>query len=737
MNIQPIARRTFLKVSALAGGGMLIGVTIEPETLAGDSTVPSRSVLNAFVRIEADGTVTIMAKNPEVGQAIKTTLPMLIAEELDVDWKDVRIEQADLDEAKYGDQFAGGSVAVPNQWLPMRQAGAAARQMLVGAAAQTWKVPESECTTAAGRVQHAPTKRTLPYGELAAKAAQLAPPDLKTLKLKDPKEFTIIGRPIPGVDNLAIVTGKPLFGIDVTVPGMLSAVFEKCPVYGGKVVSANLEVIKSMPGVRHAFVVEGGTGLAGLLGGVAIVADSWWAAQAARGKLEVKWDEGAKADQSSEEFARRAVELSGKPPARTLRSDGDADAALKSAATTVEGSYFYPFLAHASAEVMNCTARFAGGKMEIWAPTQTPQSGLELVAQTLGIPASDITIHLTRMGSCFGRRLNNDYMVEAAFIARKAGAPVKLLWTREDDFRHDFYRPSGFHFLKAGIDATGKPVAWRDHFVSFGEGDRFARSAGMSGDQFPARFVPNYALHASVMPLGLPTGALRAPGDNGICFAVQSFIDELAHAAGKDPLQFRLAMLDAAALPEADSENALARFVPKRMRGVYELAASKSGWGTRELAKGTVLGVAGHFCHFGYCAVVSELRVEPNKAVRINKVWVAMDVGRPIINPSGATQQVQGSVIDGLSQVMRLEITFDRGRAVQSNLAEYTPLRITETPSTIEAHFLESDNPPTGLGEPALPPVLPSITNAIFAATGERVRKLPLSKLGYSWAARA
>jgi isoquinoline 1-oxidoreductase beta subunit len=737
MDTTRIDRRAFLQVSALAGGGMLIGLSFEPGARAQTQPAPDRPALNAFIRIAADGTVTILAKNPEVGQSVKTLLPMLIAEELDVDWKAVRIEQADLDEAKYGDQFAGGSLAVPEQWLPMRQVGAGARQMLVAAAAREWKVPESECSTASGRVHHRPTKRAIGYGALAAKAAALTPPDPGTVKLKDPKEFAIIGKPIPGVDNLAIVTGKPLFGIDVTVPGMLWAVYEKCPVYGGRVRTANLEAIKRMPGVRDAFVIEGGTELAGLLGGVAVVADGWWAAQSARGKLEVTWDEGPTAAQGSAGFASRAAELSAQPPARTLRSDGDVEASLKSAAKVAEASYSYPFLAHASPEVMNCTARFDGGKLEIWAPTQTPQRGLDLVSKTLGMSPGDITIHLTRIGGCFGRRLNNDYMVEAAAIARRAAAPVKLLWSREDDVRHDFYRPGGFHHLKGGVDAAGRVVAWRDHFISFGEGETFVRGAGMSERDFPARFVPNYALYASVMPLGVPTGALRAPGDNAVCFVVQSFIDELAHAAGKDPVQFRLAMLDAPALPPPAGGNPLARFDPKRMRAVYELAAAKSGWGTRALPKGTALGVGGHFCHYGYCAVVAEVRVDASKGVRVDKVWTATDVGRPIINPSGAAQQVQGSVIDGLGHVMDLEITFERGRAVQSNLHEYAPLRISEAPRAIDTHFLQSDNPPTGLGEPALPPVLPAVANAIFTATGARVRDLPLSKHGYSWAARA
>ncbi|MGA0606482.1 molybdopterin cofactor-binding domain-containing protein [Phenylobacterium sp. VNQ135] len=723
------SRREILKTATASGLVLSFAVVGKGQAqTAGGAAQP----INAYVRVAPDGIVTIVNKNPEIGQGIKTMLPMLIAEELDVSWDQVRIEQADNDPKAYGRQFAGGSMATPLHWEELRRVGAVARAMLVQAAATAWNCPAGECSTTPGVVVHASTGRKATYASLATQCANVSVPDPKTLPLKDPKDYKIIGRAIAQYDTPKIVTGQPLFGIDVRRPGMLYATYEKAPVFAAKVAGADLAAAQAVKGVRKAFVVAGDSNAlqpaagqigAGLLPGVAVVADTWWAAKKGRDKLNVKWEDHPTSKQSSEGFAATARELAAGKPQRTPRNDGDVDAALKSAAKTVEASYSYPFLAHAPMEPQNCTAEWKDGKLEIWAPTQNPEPGRQLCAKTLGIKPEDITIHMTRCGGGFGRRLANDYMVEAAWIAREAGAPVKLVWTREDDMRHDIYRPAGFHFLRGGVDAQGNLVAFHDHFVSFGEGANFAPSAGMGPTEFPARFVPNCRIDVSVMPLGVPTGPLRAPGSNALAFVMQSFIDELAHAANADPLAFQIKLLgDKPVVGEAP-----AAYAAGRMVGVLKAVGEMSGWANRtKLPKGEGLGVACYYSHLGYFAEVAHVAVSPAGEVKVKKVWVAADVGRQIINPHGALNQVQGSVLDGLSEALHQQITIVGGAAQQSNFHDYPLMRINEA-CPVEVKFLKTDFPPTGLGEPALPPAIPALTNAIFAATGKRVRSLPIT----------
>ena len=731
MQTSQLDRRAFLKVSAIAGGGIMLSAFVDLNAAPDangvvDANARADFTPNAFIRITPDGKVTIIAKNPEVGQGIKTMLPMIIADELDVPWSSVIVEQAMSDQAKYGQQFAGGSTATPQNWDPLRRAGAVGRQMMIAAAAQKWSVPAAEVTTDAGVALHRASGKRATYGELATLAATLTPPDAAKVPLKDPKDYKIIGKFTAGVDNKAIVTGKPLFGIDVMVPGMLHAVFEKCPVFGGKVVTANVDELAREPGVKKAFVVAGGTNLSGLLSGVAIVADTWWAAQSARQKLKVTWDEGATAQQSTVSFAAKAKELMAAPPLKMLRNEGDADAALARSAKTVDAVYEYPFISHATLEPQNSTAHFHDGRMEIWSPSQNPQPGRQLVATTLGIDAATIDIHMTRGGGGFGRRLSNDYMVEAAWIAREAGAPVKLLWSREDDLRHDFYRCAGHHHLKGGVDAKGNLTAWKDHFISYGTGEAFSSSAGMGPNDFPGGLVNDYNLSYSIIPSGIPTGPLRAPSSNALAFVMHSFIDELALAGGVDPLAFRMQMLSSV------GTGAKSTMDVERMRGVLQLVADKSGWGKTKLPKGRGLGIGFYYSHRGYFAEVVDASVSKTGVVKVHQVWVAGDVGRQIINPSGAEQQVQGAVLDGISEALTQEITIEAGHTKESNFNEYKLLRIGQA-TKVEVNWRITDNNPTGIGEPALPPVIPALCNAIFAATGKRIRSLPLSKHDLSW----
>jgi len=743
-----LSRRSFIKVSALAGGGAIFALHLEPaELLAqyGAAPSPPSFAALAFVQINPDNTFVITSKNPEIGQGVKNMLPMIIADELDVPWASCAIVQADVDQSKYGAQVAGGSTATPVNWDPCRQVGAAVRQMVLAAAAQKLGVAASTLTTKGdGKVMHAASNRSVTYGEVAADAVKQPVPMLSMVPLKKPADYKIIGKPEKGVDTKKVVTGQPIYSIDFTLPNMLWAVFEKAPTYGAKVDTANLDLIKTLPGVKHAFVVEGANpqNLTGLAPGVAIVADSWWQANSARKQLKVTWKAHPTSAQTSEGFQAKADELGKGAAATTLRKDGDVEKAFAaSGAKVVEAAYMYPFISHTPLEPQNCVAHWQGDKIEIWAPSQTPAAGLAVVAQTLGIQQNQIRMHLMKVGGGFGRRLTNDYVAETAWIAKQIGVPVKLLWTREDDMRHDMYRPAGYHYLKGAVDASGKMTAWKNHFVTFGVTPDpnappsptpagYATAANIPGVQFPALFVENFDFGDSKMPLGVPTGALRAPGSHAYSFVFQSFIDELAHAAGKDPVQFRLEILANQKYPAP--ERGGDGFDAKRMTDVVKLVAEKSNW-TQTRPKGTALGIGFQYSHRGYFAEVAEVSVDGNKRVKVNKVWVAGDIGSEIINPLHAENLVQGGVIEGISHMMQ-EITFKDGASVQSNFHQVPLLRLAQAPPQIEVHWVKSNNPPTGLGEPSLPPVLPAVANAIFAATGTRVRSFPLSKHGFRWA---
>jgi len=796
MNTRQLDRRSFFKISTLAGGGVMLGLYAGTavETLAqGRGGAPGGAAAatnpSVYITINPDNTFTVIAKNPETGQGMKNALPMIIAEELDVDWAQVKVQQADLD-PKYGSQIEGGSTSTPTNYTPMRQIGAAGRLMMVSAAASNWNVPASELTTGSGVVTHAASKRTATYASLAAKSATMPLPDAAAINaaLKDPNNFKILGKRIPGIENFEMVTGKPTYSIDLTLPGMLYAVFEKCPVYGGKVMSANIDEIKKLPGIKHAFIVEagalpaprgGGQPAAGvaagvLTAGVAIVSDSWYMANAARTKnLKIVWDEGPVAAQSSAAFMTQAKAMSttgaNQPPAgggQGAAAAPDMDAAFKSAAKVIEAEYHFPLLSHAPLEPQNSTALFKDGKLEIWSPSQIP--GVATSATAAGITAADATMHLVRAGGGFGRRLYSEYDIEVSKIARlvteeraKTGqpaVPVKLIWSREDDMAHDDYRPAGYHFFKAGIDAAGKLTAFRDFVPS---------AAGVSpANEFPRGFVPNFSVTSSnIAPFNIPTGAMRAPSTNGISYVMQSFMDEIATAAGKDPLQYQLDLLNSpvaapaaaaggaggrgggpggpgggAAAPVLGAGGAVlangngAPFNAARARGVLEAVRDMSPWKDRaKLPKGTGMGMAFQFAHNGYVAYVVEVSVDAAKKVKINNAWAAVDIGNQVVNASQAENLVQGGFVEGMSHAMNWEITIDKGAATQKNFGQYQPTRMANVPPKIEVKFLKTLYSVTGLGEPSLPPAVPAITNAIFAATGTRIRSIPMKNSGYSW----
>jgi isoquinoline 1-oxidoreductase subunit beta len=701
-----IDRRAFLKTGLAGATGLIVGFYLpgRREVFA-DGTEPT--VLNAFINVSPDDKITILISKSEMGQGVVTSLSMLAAEELECDWKQIRTEFAPAAKVYFdpvfGMQGTGGSQSVHSAWVPMRTAGATAREMLIAAAAEKWAVDVSECHAENGAVIHTATKRRLTYGSLAEAAGKLTPPS--TVKLKDPSQFKVVGRPIKRLDTPDKVCGKAMFGIDARRPGMLHAAVLRCPIFGGKVASFDASKAKALPGVKDVIQISTG---------IAVVADNTWTAFQGKKALVVTWDEGPNVGVTSESIFKTLEERAEKPGV-VSRKEGDAASALTSAAQKVEAIYRAPYEAHATMEPMNCLADVQADRVDIWAPTQfqTPAQGI--AAGIAGVKPEQSFVHTTYLGGGFGRRGWSDFVTDACEVSKAMKVPVQVTWTREDDMQHDYYRPASYIKMAAGLDAGGNPTAFTarvacDSIMNWffpGSVKNGMDSSSVEGVSDIAYDIPNILVDYQLVSGPVPMGFWRSVGASQNGFFSESFIDELAAAAKKDPYEYRKALL---------------RKKPRHL-GVLNLAAEKAGW-TKPLPKGMYRGIAVLEAFATYVAEVAEISIDKNNNIKVHRIVCALDCGR-VVNPSIIEQQAMSAMVFGLTQTLKGEITIDKGRVVQANFDTYEPLRLNECPK-MEVYIVPSTETPTGMGEPAVPPVAPAICNAIFVATGKRIRKLPV-----------
>jgi isoquinoline 1-oxidoreductase beta subunit len=723
-------RRDFLKTGAAGGAALVVALHLPGSAYAAaeDQEKKPANPFNAWVRITPDNRVTLILGKSEMGQGAMTALPMILAEEMYLDWKQVTVEQAPTNPAIY-DHGTGGSGSVAGSWLPLRRAGAAAREMLITAAAQHWNVSRDTCKPQDGGVLHGARKQFLTYGELVADASKLPVPDFNTVPLKNSDDFTIVGHDRKRFEAAAKSTGAAKFGIDSRMSAMEYAVIARCPVFGGKAAKLDATKAKAVPGVREVISIDAVGEGAFTSGGIVVLASNSWAAIQGRKALNITWDEGPNAGESSESLRKHFIENAAKP-GKVVRNEGDADAALSSSTKKIEAVYELPFAPHACMEPMNCTVHIGRDGAEAWVPTQAPQWAQQIIAKVSGLPLEKVDVHTTLMGGGFGRRYQADFVMEAAQVAKATGKPVQVLWTREDDMQHDFYRPASYHRMEGAVDAQGKLAAWK-HFQSSTSiaavWDKNGKEKPEASEFATAAFIPyetpNFRVEYALAHSGVPRAWWRSVEHSSSGFVVETFVDELAAAAGADPLQFRLQLIgDARKIPDFTNPKENKPLDTARLKGVLQLAAEKAEW-RKSLPKGVARGIAGYYSFESYTAAVAEVSVDQGQ-VRIHRIVYAVDCGRPV-NPAGVVAQVESAAVYALSAMMKNAITIDRGRVVQANFNDYDMPRMSEVPK-IEVHLVASKEDPTGIGEPGLPVVAPAVGNAVFAATGKRLRRLPI-----------